>query len=266
MKRQSFITALAGLVCSLIASAHETWLLPTQFAVPANAKVTLEITSGMTFPEAESPIKPERIERAQLRLAGKTTDLPALEPAKKSSQFTWSATTAGAAVIWVELKPRSIELTEKQLPHYFDEIDASAAIRKAWAETPKPRQFREVYTKHAKTIVRISVADRGWAEPIGLGLELVPLNDPTSLVAGDTLKLRVLKAGKPFAGFRVGIQDEKGKRGDFVASDRDGIVSVRFASAGRFLLFGTDLRPPKKPGDTWTSDFTTLTVEAVSSQ
>jgi hypothetical protein len=244
--------------------AHETWLLPSRFIAPAGTAVELIITSGMTFPEAESPIKPDRIQRANVRIGGKSIDLPLLEAGNKSSNWTWSAKSEGVAVIAVTLKPRSIELTEKQLPHYFEEIDASAEIRKIWADTPKPRQFRESYTKHAKSIIRVGPLDRGWAEPAGLGLELVPLDDPTNLVAGGTLKLRVLKSGKPFAGFRVGVQDEKGKRDKFVESDRDGIVTVRFAASGRCLLFGTDLRPPAKPGEPWTSDFTTLTVSVQS--
>jgi twitching motility protein PilT len=57
--------------------------------------------------------------------------------------------------------------------------------------------------KHAKTYVRVGRrADSSWSEPLGLGLEIVPTADPTSLRAGSPLQVRLLKDGQPLAGQR----------------------------------------------------------------
>jgi len=256
--------AALGLILAVTSSAaaHETWLLPDQFRVAAGKSVQLELTSGMEFPSPESAVKPERVRRARVRLAGKTFDLP--KPASGAKALYYDATlpSAGTAVVSIELEPRSIELNEKQVEHYFEEIGASESVRKAWADAPKPRRFREVYTKHAKTIIQVGDAadDATWSAPAGLKLELVPVSHPLRLKAGDELKLKVLRDGKPFAGFRVGVQDEKGKRGEFATSDAGGLVTVKPVVPGRCLIFGTDLRSPAQPGETWTSDFTTLTL------
>lgn len=257
------IVALALILAvTSVATAHETWLLPDQFRVAAGMSVKLELTSGMEFPSPESAVKPERVRRAQVVLAGKTSDLSKPAPGAKALYYDAALPSAGTAVVAIELGPRSIELNDQQVEHYFEEIGASESVRKAWADAPKPRRFHEVYTKHAKTIIRVgdNASDAAWSAPAGLKLELVPVSNPLNLKAGAELKLKVLRDGKPFAGFRVGVQDEKGKRGEFTTSDAAGQVTLKLTTPGRCLIFGTDLRPPAKPGDPWTSDFTTLTL------
>ena len=95
--------------------AHDTWLIPQRFAVMPNATVQLDLTSGMAFPILETSIKPERIDRAQCRLAEAAFAISDLSPAPKSLRFQALLSKAGIATCWVELKPRALELTPKQV-------------------------------------------------------------------------------------------------------------------------------------------------------
>jgi uncharacterized GH25 family protein len=264
--RSKFGAAVAAIVLLLVAAAaiaHETWLVPGRFAVAAGAELRFDLSSGMEFPELDHAIKPERVESSGCRLAMKTTSPLAAAPADKSLRFTVRLVGTGTATVWVTLKPRMIELTEKQVTEYFDEIGASAAVRKAWSEGGPGRRWRELYTKHAKTIVRVGALadDRSWREPVGQRLEIVPESDPTALRAGDKLLVRVLKDGKPIAGFAVNpIHDRKHIDGPRLTGE-DGRVSVELTSSGRWLLSGTDLRRSSRENVDWESDFATLTLE-----
>lgn len=105
------------------------------------------------------------------------------------------------ATIWVELKPKSIELTPSQAEEYLEEIDAPTTVREQWAGRQSGAQWREVYVKHAKTFVRQAEdGDRSLALPVGTSLEIVPETDPTRLHAGDEIAVRLLKDCKPISG------------------------------------------------------------------
>lgn len=259
--------ALAVLLLSFIqaapAVAHDTWLLPARHAVPAGTTVVLDLTSGMAFPAPETAIKPDRIARAACRLAGKTFDIAERSAGPRSLSLKPRLADPGVAVLWVELAPKSIELTPDQVKEYLDEIGASTEVRKIWDEGGKDRRWRELYAKHAKTYVRVGdpAADRSWSEPAGMALEIVPEKDPTALRPGADLSLRLLQSGKPLANFPLGLVGERDTKGLLRATDAEGRVTFPLARAGRWLVRGTQLRRSSKPGTDWKSDFTTLTLE-----
>ncbi len=253
------------LLLALNAVAHDTWLLAHRAKVAPGASVTLDLTSGMAFPGLETAIKPERVEHARRRLGGKVEEIERRLAGKRSLMFSTRLTTRGVAAVWVELMPKSIELKPAQVREYLDEIGAAEDVRQAWAKGTK--RWRELYTKHAKTYVRVGDASASgadgasWAEAVGMKLEIVPEKDPTSLAAGDEFPVRVLRDGQPLADFPVGFVREGDKTGVNVKTDASGRVSFRVARAGRYMLRGTDLRASTQTAFDWESDFTTMTFE-----
>lgn len=254
--------AFLALALAAPALAHDTWLLARVTAAPLGTAVTLDLTSGMAFPANETAIKPDRIARAAVRLAGTTSDLKDRRSATTSLEFTARPSEPGVAALWVELAPKSIELKPDQVQEYLDEIGASPEIRRAWAESLEPRRWRESYVKHAKTYVRVGqpAEDRSWAEPVGMALEIVPEKDPTALRPGDGLPVRLLRDGKPLASFSVGLVHEGDADGNLATTDATGRATFRLDRAGRWLLRATDLRRSSKTDTDWESDFTTVTL------
>ncbi len=261
--KRAFPWMILGLALSLPALGHDTWLLARSSAVQPGAPVTLDLTSGMAFPANETAIKPDRVARAAVRLAGETSDLKDRRAAAKSLQFTARLPKPGVATVFVELAPKSIDLKPDQVKHYLDEIGASAELRRAWQEMPEPRRWRELYSKHAKAYVRVGEpeGDRSWAEPVGMGLEIVPEKDPTALRPGEDLPVRVLRNGAPFTSFSVGLVRQGDAHGVLKTTDDQGRATFPIGQAGRWLLRATDVRRSTKPEADWESDFTTLTFE-----
>lgn len=264
--RKTLTTFLLSLALAATALAHDTWLIPDRFVVARDSIAVLDLTSGMAFPALDTAIKPERVNRSLCRIAGRTFDVAGYSPAPKSLRFSARLVESGIATFSVELKPRSLELTPRQVREYLDEIGAPEAIRQAWANGKRPKRWREVYTKHSKTFIKVGEieSDRSWAEPIGMFLEIVPEKDPTSLRIGDEFPVRVLKDGAPVQGFALGIVHEGGPTGKIEKTDSQGQVSFRLDRTGRWLLRGTDLRKASQAGADWESDFTTLTIHVGS--
>jgi len=239
--------------------AHDTWITPDRFAAHRGETIALHMTSGMEFPKLDTAIKPDRVARAVIRV-GRQSSAMKTRAGEHSLDFRIRIRSTGVATVAVELQPKSIELTPAQVTEYLDEIGADADLRRLWNERPEPKRWREIYTKHAKSFVLVDKADASWKEPVGLGLELLPLVNPTSLQAGDTLSIRLIESGKPLANFPVGVVHQADSHGTIVKTDSDGRVRVPLPKPGRYMLRATHLRPAQRADAEWISDFTTLTV------
>ena len=243
--------------------AHDTWLLPAALRVPAGRPVRLSLTSGVAFPADDFAILPSRIVRADVRLAGGRSALSAPRSSARATLYEWTPATEGVATIAVALAPKVLTLAPDKIEEYLTEIDAGPAVRAAWAAIPAPKRWRESYSKHAKTFVRVGnppSRDSSWARPMDLGLEFVPQRDPTTLQVGDTLPLLVLRHGVPATQFSVGALRAGEQQAKFYQTDGNGVARVVVPREGLWLLNGTDLRRSQKPGLEWESDFATLTI------
>ena len=264
MKFLKIVVPTAGsLLCFGLAFGHDTWLIPERFHLAPSETARLDLTSGMAFPALEVGPKRERIQAILCRLGGRTFELNEFEPAGKSLRIKGVLSDSGVAVFWVKSSPKEIELKPEQVQEYLEEIDAPATVRRQWAEAKTPKHWRESYSKHSKTFVRVgdANADNSWHDPVGMFLEIVPEKDPTALRAGDEFPVRVLKDGKPLGDFSLGMAAEGDAKGSIQKTDADGKATFRLDKGGRCLLRGTELRKSTKKDIDWESDFTTLTIE-----
>jgi uncharacterized GH25 family protein len=261
--QRSLVLASAATLCSAAALAHDTWLLPGKFREAPGGKVELVLTSGMAYPASETAIDPARVERSGIRVGGETKTLTVGEKGKDALALTGTLPAAGVATVWVELHPRTLELTPEEVEEYLAEIGAPASVRERWMATPAPRRWRETYTKHTKTFVRVGEPqnDHSWARPVGLSFELVPGTDPTALKPGQELTVVLTRASQAAAGVAIGLVREGSPDAVLRTTDATGHATFVVPKAGRWLLRATDLRPGDGKEVDWVSDFTTLTFE-----
>ncbi|MEP6764596.1 MAG: DUF4198 domain-containing protein [Gemmatimonadaceae bacterium] len=263
MKRNLFITAAAASVFAVsVLSAHDTWLLPSSLRTPVSKKVILSLTSGEAFPVDDFAIDPKRVTRANVRLAGKTTSLAAPVSGKVSLHFAWTPNATGIAAIAIELAPKTLTLTPDKIEEYFADINASTSLRATWDSVPKPKQWRESYTKHAATFVLVGepANDSSWRQPLGMGFEIIPDVNPTTIKVGEVLRVHAVRAGKPVASLEVGFQYENDKHVSFATTNAAGTAQMKMNRAGRWLVNATSLRRTHAKGLEWESDFATMTI------
>lgn len=245
--------------------AHDTWLVPKQFAVEKQSKVSLDMSSGMAFPAPLSAIKAKRIDKALYRLAGHQFELKNKTQTAKSLRFNAQPTESGIAAFWAELKPNTIDLSDEKVPKYLQEIGADKSILAEWTQKKAPKRWRETYTKHAKTFIKVgnntATETTAWSEPVGLLLEIVPETDPTTLKVGDELSVRVLKQGQPMKNFPIGLVHESNHEGQIANTDEQGKAKFHLEKSGRYLLRGTELRKASQADIDWESSFTTLSLQ-----
>jgi uncharacterized GH25 family protein len=250
-------TALLLLSTASVLRAHDTWLSGPAESRPG-VVVPFQLTSSGAFPTADDAVEPGRVEKSICRVGGQESPLRAGSRMRHALRLRARELGAGTAACGVTLQARTLELQADEVAHYLEEIGAARTVGPKWEKAPAPRQWRETYVKHAKTYLRMGTkGDESWREPLGLGLEIVPLADPIRLREGATLEVRVLKAGQPLAGLPLRASRE-GKPAAFATTGDDGRASFALDAAGPWLLAGTDLRPSVARPSEWESDFTTL--------
>jgi uncharacterized GH25 family protein len=260
--RRTVVLGLTGGAMALSAFtlfAHDTWLLPDRFHVASGATIVLDLTSGMQFPEAESPVTPDRLAATGMRLAGKTAALEPQTPTASAQRLAAKAPVPGTAVLWAVSKPRTLSLDPEQVREYLEEIGAPASVEARWR---KQQRWRESYAKLAKTYVAVGSAadDRSWQEPAGLRLEIVPLQDPTRLEQGSEIGVRVLLDGKPLPGLSLTAAPPNHEKAVMTHTDADGRAAFLLDRAGPWLLRCTLIKESTAPDTDWESLFATLSI------
>ncbi len=242
------------------AFAHDTWLLPRAPHVRESASVTIDLTSGMSFPSLESGIKSDRIARGAWRTARKKGRLDRWQEEDSSLVMHFTPTAAGTATLYLSLKPKDIALDAEEIEHYFDEIGVSEALRRDWEASPARDGFHETYTKHAKSFLRVGDAgeDASCVQPVGLAIEFIPQRDPTFLSVGDSLVVKVVKGGDDeMESFPVGMVCGATGESIMKRTNQAGFVSFPITSTGWWLVRATELR--RKVDGNYESDFSTMT-------
>lgn len=261
--------AIALTLCVVVqAAAHDTWVMGAGDSGRAGTAFQLDLTSGETFANDDFAIEASRVLHAVVRERGVARPLPMPSATPRTLRYLWTPTSPGIATIGIELKPRTLELEPKLIDEYLGEINADAGVRAAWKALGGTQKWTESYSKHAMTFVRVTparanikwMADKLWKRPLGLGLEIVPENDPTALRGGDTLFVRVLRHGLPQSGFSVGAMKEGRTKATFFDTDSAGRTGVVLDTGGRWLINGTSLRRSTTGATVWESDFVTATL------
>jgi uncharacterized GH25 family protein len=269
-RRAAIVAGALALTLLIVAqaAAHDTWLISPTNSGKVGSPFRLDLTSGEIFPNDDFAIEASRVTRAQVREGHFTRSLPTPAATPLTLRYMWVPKAPGVSTIGIELQPKVLTLAPKLIEEYLGEIDADSGIRASWKSLGDNQKWTESYTKHAMTFARITpakpdsnwVAEKAWAKPMGLGLELVPERDPTALRGGDTLVVRVLAHGIALANFSVGAIREGRSKAEFFRTDAAGRAKVILDRGGRWLLNGTKLRRSTTGATVWESDFVTATL------
>jgi len=260
MRHERVLALALGMLCTSSAWAHDTWLLPRVSHVTEGKRATVDLTSGMSFPNLESGIKSGRIASGAWRVGGKKGKLDRWQEEDSSLVMHLTPTAAGTATLYLTLKPKEIDLDAEEIAHYFEEIGASEALRRDWESSPSPHGFHETYTKHAKSFVRVGDAgeDESCIRPVGLAIEFIPQRDPTALTVGDSLYIKVVKGGDDeMEAFPVGMVCGATGESILKRTNQNGFVAFPITDAGWWLVRATELR--RNGNGTFESDFSTMT-------
>ena len=233
------------------ASAHDFFLLPVQFVAPAASRVTIQATVGSNFPTPEIAVTADRAERVsaagrgkpQVRIAGAT---------EKALNLEVTGAGSGLLTVAVSSKARDVEYGEDRIPLILGEYRVAPDGAAAVEALPKPRTWKVVSRRFAKTIICVEhCADRSAADKwFGGHLEFV---GNRSMAEHFTL----LAHGKPLPNYPIDLVGQDGRR-QHLTTDASGSIHLTGTLRGTMMLFAAKLEPPKG-AERFTLDLTSLT-------
>ena len=184
----------AVLVACVALEAHEFWIAVTAPRLEVGATASFVVGFAERFPIPISLPDPGEIPIRIFSPSGGTVPLRGRSRLTPEGLLTGTfpgATEPGLYVIDAAIYGKALDYTAGDFQAYLtrERLSSAVAFRKALRE--EDRAAREVVTMFAKTVVRVGTV-AGSPQVLGTRLEFVPLNDPTSLRQGDTLRLRLL--------------------------------------------------------------------------
>lgn len=252
---------IAIVFCGSSASAHDLWLIPPPKINDPRQNVIIRANVGMDFPKSEHPPDPAKFsKRLCMGPHSKPVELAPAGQSEQSGLLQFMPGIASVYVIGVETKPQRITLdadafnsylVSDGLPHIFLLRSKEKSLNQAGTER---------YQKSPKALIKIGEGGGDPLKPLGLFLEITPLDDPFAVKVGQTLRVRVDFQGKPLPDAQLGwLHEGDGEPTGTVRSDRRGEAMIPIARMGLMTIRLTHMTRPKTADYEWESFWTTLT-------
>jgi len=242
MKNTARLKFLFALVFSLSltadAVAHEYWLEPETF-FPARGEKTvvrLFVGDGLTKDREERPFQLAKTERFEIFSLNQSLNLKPLIADEALPIYNFSANRAGNYLLSMERNWSYIKLEPQKFEDYLreDGMEYISAERAKLGETAK--EARERYSRFIKSLLQVGdKRDETYKKPIGLKLEITPLENPYSKRVGDKLKFQVTFDGKPLANRTIFAENRNSEK-QRMKTDRNGKITVKLDQNGLWLV------------------------------
>lgn len=244
-------SAFGALLAASAASAHDFFLMPDKFVASGEGGVSLQATVGSSFPSAENVVPADRIDRL-LAVGSGSPQVHVMGPGPKALNLHVAGARPGLLVVGGGAKPRDVDYAEDRIPLILGEYRVLPRAAAAVEALARPRTWRVVSRRFAKTIVCVrSCRDRSTAErSLGAHLEFVGHRS-----ADD--RFRLLARGKPLANYPIDLVGSDGKRRHLTTNAR-GQIHLPANARGVMMLFAAKLEPPAG-AERFTLDLTSLT-------
>ncbi len=204
-QRTTFLTALATFGGAALLSAHDFWLVPVTFDVAPGETLEVQGQTSSAFPTSESAVALDRLEEAMVYTGAR--EIPVTDRSHRGTSLLLRARldSPGQVLVGVRIHWRSVRESPESFRRYLVLEGAPEALARYEREGLLPTDsITRRYAKYAKTVAEIgSGGPRAYQRILGHPLELVPASDPHALRAGDTLRVVMLRAGRPLAGAKL---------------------------------------------------------------
>jgi uncharacterized GH25 family protein len=250
-----------------IAAAHDMFLKPVRFFAQENSQVRIRVLNG-TFSTSENSIARARVRDASVVTPAGRVRIDTTEWTVQgdTSTFTIRTAAAGTYVVGASTKPSIIALSAKDFNQYLQEdgIPDVLVARRNAGDLEKPA--RERYHKHVKALVQVGAArSEHFTTVLGYPAEIVPLENPYTLAAGATLRVRTLVDGQPapnqYVLFGGRTPNEARIEQRAVRSDAGGVARVPLNTAGTWYVKFINMVRAERDTVDYESKWATLTFQ-----
>ena len=249
MKWRYTIPVVLVFVAATSLEAHDFFFRTDSFYGAPGSTMLIRALNG-TFSKSENSITRDRIrDLSVVSPAGRAhPDTTLWSVAGDTSVLTLRTGSAGTYVAGASLLPREITLKAADFNTYLadDGIPDVLAARRKNGELGKDATER--YSKHIKALLQVGSTRTGdYSAVLGYPAELIPLDNPYTLKAGSTLRVRAMVDGKPAVN-QIVVSGGRRRNGDRhiekrIRTDASGVARVRLPSSGQWYVKFISMTP-----------------------
>ena len=177
----------------------------------------------------------------------------------------------GTYIVGVSTKASDITLSADEFNDYLKHDGVVDILQQRRQQGLLEKTASERYAKHVKTILQVGdKPSDSWSHYLDYPLEIIPLQNPNTLCAADTLAFKVVAYGLPVVNQQVyasyaGYHQHDGdvhREAVETRTDADGIARIKLASDGRWYLRLIRMLPSSDRHIDYQSNWATLTFDA----
>ena len=261
---KNLIRAVAVLVFVSFGSAHDPWLECDSFIVKSGQKTVVRNGNGYIYIESENAVTPDRIAQVVgIGPDGKEFKPNAPYVHEKWLQMDFTPKESGNYWFGIATKPKFIRLPGADFTEYLEHSGVHNVLKERAEKGISDRDEIEEYSKYVKTYMQVDeTRSSNYDKPLGLVIDTIPLKNPYSLKAGDSLPVQVLFKGKPLSNlilYAGAAGNEKPLTR--ATTDSDGKAEIKLSESGRWYIRGINLLQVDKEDHSYESYWTTVTFE-----
>jgi uncharacterized GH25 family protein len=222
--------------------AHDFWIEPEQFITAPQALIDVRLREGVGFEGNTLPFIDEWFRDFSLvNSAGRSpvSGTPGDDPAAQI------IIASGQTLLGYQSTRNFVELNATKFNKYLAD-EGIAFIREERRKrgednAPAP----EYFVRCAKALLQSSESGVAvYDVELGYTLELIPITNPYSLGAGDTLEFKLLFRGEPIEGFQLqAFTREQPELQQKIRTDKQGKAEIQLTSAGIWLVKAVQIEP-----------------------
>jgi hypothetical protein len=223
-------------------SAHDFFFRLDDYFVKPESTLKVRALNG-TFSSSENSVTRDRLRDLSIVSAAghEHPDTLSWSSAGDTSVLTVRVGRAGTYVIGASLLPRQIDLKAAEFNQYLAEDGIPDVLAERRKKNELERDATERYSKHIKAIIQAGAPRTGdFSAVLGYPAEIIPLDNPYSLRAGSTIRVRAMVDGRAVPNQLV-VAGGRNLRGGRLAeqkvrTDASGVARVRLPTAGQWYV------------------------------
>ncbi len=242
--------------------AHDFWIEPSNYRPGPGDRVDVTLRVGDGFRGEAFPRDPTHLERFFIDGPEGRHAVPGLPGRDPAGAFRIGERTAHA--IAYTSRPQYVELDSATFDAYLHEKGLTSILAERKRHAEHTSRARELYSRHAKSLLTTSGGEPGSDRSLGLTLEIV-LTGPrsTTPAIGDDLSFDVFYEDAPLENALViATSSEDSRIVRSARTDGNGRVTLSLDRSGAWLLSTVHMvQAARDTGVDWRSFWASLTFD-----
>lgn len=239
---------LTVMLTSFLMQGNEFWIMPNKFIYDSGETVRVRFFTGGNFNGKIWDGNRSGIHSLFFYWSNVTDSCNQHLSTLPGDSLNISVIDEGTALLALHSKPAIREINATQFEHYLAENRITNVIDERKAAGNSEKAGRESYQRCAKTIFQVgSKTDKTYSKKTGLPIDIIPGDNPYSLIKDGDFKVKIFFKGKPLKNAPVKVWHRLNEKISIhnLNTDDEGEVTFFISTLGEWMVTSIVIKPLK---------------------